>query len=145
MQERRAGSRPALRHPWRVAVRQLVKTFPLHLLVPIPAREPCGGTARWGGGVSLGSPHPNSDFRLVTLCSAWGGGEGWTVSPGHPCPHGFCDRTGFSPPRLCAHGALSPGVGWILASAAKPQEISPTSGVSFGFSCFSPFRAGRKA
>lgn len=58
MQERRAGSRPALRHPWRVAVRQLVKTFPRRLLVPIPAREPCGGTARLGGGCPWDPPTP---------------------------------------------------------------------------------------
>lgn len=130
MQERRAGSLPALRRPWPLALCQLVKSS--------LAGSPSHPRSLWGhsqvGGVSV-SPPSRSQGSLP--CALQGGG--WTVSLGS-----LGDRTSFSPSSVRTHRALSLSP-QVSGACSKATEISPTSGLPLGFSSFSPFRAGGKA
>lgn len=79
MQERRAGSRPALRPPWQVAMCQLIKPS---LTVP----SSCSETPAVA---QLGRKVPKSPLSLsqdLLLRALWGGGGGRTASPSR-CVH----------------------------------------------------------
>lgn len=113
MQERRAGSLPALRRPWPLALCQLVKSS--------LAGSPSHPRSLWGhsqvGGVSV-SPPSRSQGSLP--CALQGGG--WTVSLGS-----LGDRTVFLPPRS-AHTERFPFPRRFLAPAAKPRKYHRLQG-----------------